>query len=69
MSIPAPFRTCSICHRPIVVGESSLWVAGFECHSTCFPPRPADPAYGPTRLLTEDDVRRIVREELAKEQL
>ena len=59
---------CSVCHGVILASEPTLWVSGFECHSRCYPPRPADPAYDPTRLLTEDDVRRIVREELAKEQ-
>jgi hypothetical protein len=68
MNTTAPFRTCSICHGVIYAGEPSLWAWGLECHSGCYPPRPADPAWSSPSLLTEDDVRRIVREELAKEQ-
>lgn len=64
----APFRVCPFCRWPISVGESSIWVNGIEYHSTCSPVPPADPAWMPARPLTEDDVRRIVREELAKEQ-
>jgi len=59
---------CSICHGIIFSGQPSQWVFGTECHAECYPPRPVDPAWMPARQLTEDDVRRIVREELAKEQ-
>lgn len=64
----APVRMCSICHGVIRAGQASLRVFDTECHSDCYPLRPIDAAMMFARRLTEDDVRRIVREELAKEQ-
>ena len=64
----APVRMCSICHGIIFAGQASRWVFDTECHSDCYPSRPIDSAVMPARQLTEADVRRIVREELAKEQ-
>lgn len=64
----APVRMCSICHGIIFAGQASRWVFDTECHSDCYPPRAAESRTMPARQLTEADVRRIVREELAKEQ-
>ena len=63
----ASVRMCSICHGLIFAGQQTRWLFGAEFHSDCYPQRLANPART-ARQLTEDDVRRIVREELAKEQ-
>lgn len=60
-------RMCSICHGLIFAGQQTRWLFGAEFHSDCYPQRLANPARMSARQLTEDDVRRIVREELAKE--
>jgi hypothetical protein len=64
---------CQHCGRP--VGEVATWIGGLPYHPECthgpgylthYAPSPVDrPGCRPTPMLTEDDVRRIVREELA----
>ena len=64
---------CGYCGRPVI--DFAVWHAGVPYHGECtrgpreqlrYVPMPAQPGCTPLRQLTEDDVRRIVREEIAK---
>ena len=48
---------CCICHAP--------WTDGHRCLGLSGPLPASGPAYNFPKMLTESDVRRIVREELA----
>lgn len=61
---------CEGCGGPIV--GASIWYLGFAYHVECagragtaYKRMPATPGCAPVNQLTENDVRRIVREELA----
>lgn len=61
----ADTRVCAFCGVPLHFDCSGvIWMHGLEYHTICVERLKA---YG-TRPLAEADVRRIVREELAKEQ-
>ena len=64
---------CGYCGRPVI--DYAVWHAGVPYHGECthgpsgplrYAPMPVQPGCTPLRQLTEDDVRRIVREEIAK---
>ena len=56
---------CRKCGEPLA--SASIWIDGQPYHYTCTPYIPALSPFKSQAALTEDDVRRIVREELAKE--
>lgn len=61
----ADTRVCAFCGTPLHLdGGGVIWITGLEYHTFC---AARLQTYG-TRPLAEADVRRIVREELAKEQ-
>ena len=64
MSMTIPI--CRHCGRPVLT--HAVYYGGMTCHAECTRgPMPADrPGCAPATQLTADDVRRIVREELAK---
>lgn len=64
---------CGYCGRPVI--DFAVWHGGVPYHGECthgpsgplrYAQMPAQPGCTPIRQLTEDDVRRIVREEIAK---
>lgn len=61
MTVTNTTLTCMKCGGPL--GASSIWIGGDPYHYACAPFVPAVTRYVPSPL-TEDDVRRIVREEL-----
>ena len=64
---------CGHCGRPVLI--QAMWHGGVPYHYECtrgpgapltYAPLPPDPeGCRPAKMLTEEDVRRIVREELA----